>query len=301
MNRISTTTFDCRHDPLSAEAMFEAAETLHTHGVVVIQNALRGNDLNNVNKELASLSRIVPNGDPHSPRRAIPPVWLAAHGHGQAVRHVAQTFNNSCIRDLADSYYQEPWSLYDILSIESVPSEAPIIGWHADCMSPDLFLNDPAYRRIKFHIYLNDVRTENGAFAYIPGSHRCLQELKQKMGSGMLPVAHLSDFDKVIEYIEVNKSNLSTDTIAMAAWTKESIMSSTSWVPNFEIEGTPGTIIVFDETGLHAANSVRFGHRSVLRLGLMDNKRFRQSTSFMTRFKRACLKKLTPIAAAQLV
>ena len=50
--------------------------------------------------------------------------------------------------------------------------------------------------------------------------------------------------------------------------------------------------IIFDETGIHHANSINNGYRSILRLSTMDNKIYNNFASKKTRFKNFIFRKL---------
>ncbi|MHC8508137.1 MAG: phytanoyl-CoA dioxygenase family protein [Rhodospirillales bacterium] len=281
--------FDSRD--MAGNGAVQAVEAFRRDGVIVIDNAFSADELTPLRRELKHLADIVPCADKQSPRRGLPPVWLAVHGHGGKLANVARAFKKPFITDFCGAFYGGSWDLVDILNIESPQAPDPIIGWHADCSAPSVYRPDPWGRRIKFHCYLNDVSRRNGAFAYAPGTHRMMGEIKTTIASGAVPEAVLWTAEDIFGCIDAGRENL-PDTVLETAADVRAVIESGG--PDYDIEGGPGTVIVFDELGVHTANAVAEGHRSVLRFAMIDRARYRRAAAPLTRIKRAVVRTAMP-------
>ncbi|MHC8508116.1 MAG: hypothetical protein ACYYKD_01760, partial [Rhodospirillales bacterium] len=60
-----------------AGGVAQAVEAFRRDGVIVIDNAFSADELTPLRRELRLLSDIAPCADKQSPRRGLPPVWLA--------------------------------------------------------------------------------------------------------------------------------------------------------------------------------------------------------------------------------
>lgn len=276
---------------MAGNAAVQAVDAFRRNGVIVIDNAFSADELAPLQRELRLLSDIVPCADKQSPRRVLPPVWLTVHGHGGKLANVARAFKKPFITDFCGAFYGGPWNLVDVLNIESPQAPDPIIGWHADRTAPSVYRPDPWGRRIKFHCYLNDVSRRNGAFAYAPGTHRMMGEIKTTIASGAVPEAVLWSAEDIFGCIDAGRENLPDTVLETAAGVRAVIESDG---PDYDIEGGPGTMIVFDELGVHTARAVAEGHRSVLRFSMFDRARFHREASFLTRIKRAVVRAAMP-------
>lgn len=136
-----------------------------------------------------------------------------------------------------------------------------ILHWHADIS--DLAL-PPRTRRIKAFMYLNDVDDANGAFSYVPNSHKFSLELRQiAINNGIERLHVIDDFFTVARAVQ---DELSSPALAFFSSLQERISGKNDPTNEFSLGGKAGTIILFDEIGIHAGGCVLERTRKIFRI-----------------------------------
>lgn len=94
-------------------------------------------------------------------------------------------------------YFGEPVRLSHIMSIESPVSDEPITPWHTDGNSIETNILPPNRFTLKCFVYLKDVDSNNGAFAYLPKSHRLVVAIRDCIYNGTLPFHETSEVEEI--------------------------------------------------------------------------------------------------------
>jgi len=231
--------------------MGELAERFAEHGIVTIPDALPAALIEPVRQELASF------GAAAGGRTATAyPLNLARHGKLSRLRAVACVMDLPAVRRARAELVPHGWTVSDVIGIESAPSPAPVTPWHADASKP------AQQHRIKFYWYLNDVGPENGAFGYVPRSHRLVAHARRARAGA-----------KMQEYGNFRAAwdgaALPPDLAALRCEIDSHIRADNDSDDHYAVAQPAGTLIVFDERGLHRGGIVARGRRSVLRVSFM--------------------------------
>lgn len=140
--------------------------------------------------------------------------------------------------------------------------QARILGWHADIGQTNI---SSRMRRVKGFIYLNDIDEKNGAFSYVPRSHIFSLQLRElAIESGANSLNTIEDFFKFCETI---KDEDSQGPVKFFRDLQNNIKENQDKTNKFMICGKAGTIVLFDELGIHAGGIVTEGLRQVFRIG----------------------------------
>jgi len=175
---------------------------------------------------------------------------------------LAELLRQSFLADVARRYLGAGWYLETVVADYKLQNVQPITAWHSD---------DPAGLRgtcLKFMFYLNDVTAENGAFAFVPKSHRLIGRLARAIGASAASQKALYDyadmrktakeigaFDAVLSESEFRTMD---DAITGAAGDAYSVAAKA------------GSVVVFDSNGVHRGGIVAHGTRSILRAHYRD-------------------------------
>lgn len=151
----------------------------------------------------------------------------------------------------------------------------PITDWHCDqsfggATHPGEFFGratglvstTPVNR---LFIYLTNVEYDNGAFAYIPGSHRVNQSLRRLINNGVIkysPFYLLSDgVDLVLKHKKIMTDLTSEELDLFVENANEAIKSR----KRFTLPARVGDAILFNDLGYHQGGAPVRGHRMVMR------------------------------------
>jgi len=174
-------------------------------------------------------------------------------------------------KEFSSLYLEGPAWLSHIMSIEYPASDEPITPWHTDDNSPsEANIYPPNFFTLKFFIYLNDVDSTNGAFAYVRGSHRLVVAIRESIYRRRIPFCKtrdIADIRAACENPQVAHAILKTvsrqDIDDFMSATED--LSDESESPELDLIGPAGTLLVFDDRGMHRGGIPRGGHRSILR------------------------------------
>lgn len=182
---------------------------------------------------------------------------------------------DSKFRWFAQDFFGDQVHLDHILSIESPVSGAAITPWHTDSNHPK---SHPDFFTLKFFIYLNDIEAGNGAFAYLRGTHTTLTRLRQGMFDGSIPyMPHsvVSEILTALKHEDVKRYVLQVVTKAeldRQYSVLERLNDSEPGSPDFDLSGNAGTLLIFDDRGVHRGGIPRTDSRSILRLNYMPSR-----------------------------
>jgi len=192
---------------------------------------------------------------------------IKPHGYSD-IKFLSKVALGSNFRGFATSYMSGAVHLDHILSIESPRSPKAITAWHTDANSEGLHEN---FFTLKFFIYLNDISVKNGAFAYLRGSHRLVTKLRQGINRKVIPYFRTESPRDVLEACEsptVNsylKNELSDAELNGLCSQLATLRDDQPGDSSYDLTAPAGTLLVFDDRGVHRGGIPTDGHRSILR------------------------------------
>jgi hypothetical protein len=238
-------------DPRIVQTVDNLARQFSEYGIVTIPDALPATLIQPVRLELASFGA-APGG-----RTATAyPLNLARRGKLSRLLMVASVLALPAVRRARAELVPHGWTVSDVIGIESAPSSAPVTSWHADASKP------AQQHRIKFYWYLNDVGPENGAFEYVPRSHHLVAHMRRVQAGAKMQV--YGDFRAAWQDVA-----LPSDLATLRSEVDSHIHGDNHSDDHYALAQPAGTLIVFDERGLHRGGIVTSGRRSVLRVSFM--------------------------------
>lgn len=176
---------------------------------------------------------------------------------------IAKLALNSKINEYHADYY-----------FSSVDPNNMVIPWHTDqaYSGKKIITNfvNPDKAAIKFFFYLTDVDSENGCLGYIPGSHKISYILKKLILENKIsysPYWSLYDYrnlickqeikEKIIKYIDKNKIQNFLKNSNFILTDKD--------IKNYDIHAKAGSLLIFDESGVHRASAIKKFERKCIR------------------------------------
>lgn len=167
--------------------------------------------------------------------------------------------------------------LFAIDSYKSKINTGMVIPWHTDQaysgrhnITENEFV-DPDKSALKFFFYLTNVDSDNGCLGYIPGSHKISYALKKIILEKKInysPYWNLEDYRKLILNKKVN--SLMLEIISEHELKKFLEYSSFISTVNkdtkiFDIDAPEGSLLIFDEAGVHRGATLKKSDRLCLR------------------------------------
>lgn len=243
-------------------------DILARDGVVKIDGFLEQDALKAIRAELETARASLGEVPTPPPQRgpSLYPTSMLVHGRLREISEISRIMTFPMLEVLPKVLLG--WDSYvsDIVGIESLPEHKIVTQWHVDgtldCISR------PGNARIKLFFYLNDVSSRNGAFSYVPGSHKLLDELHRKMHSGILRPVIIRDLSTLRQFFIGKVPLVSVQSQKIANDIFSNIESDLAPAGPYSLEGPAGTLIVFDERGLHRGGDIAIGKRSILRISL---------------------------------
>lgn len=257
--------------------MEDQLDRLREDGFFVIPNAFSAVELEKVKKEIQFLRET--NGVvAESPDRcAIYPLKAMRQGFlWSKCKFISKYVEKHSMIPFADSFFGQSTMVNDILSVETAAAPVPITNWHPDNCGASL--SDISHKRLKLIIYLTDTTAENGAFCYIPKTHVLMEELRNYInasGTGFM-ITKISDIYNLPQEI---LSQLPSSTREHIVFLRDEIPDDTYATDKFSICGSAGTLVAFDDNGIHRGGHVSSGVRSILRFSISSRQKFGQYCS----------------------
>lgn len=243
-------------------------DALARDGVVKIDGFLAQDALKAVRAELETARASLRDVPSPPPQRgpSLYPTSMLVHGRLREISEISRVMTSPTLE--AVRKFILGWDSYvsDIVGIESLPEHKIVTQWHVDG-TLDCIAN-PGSARIKLFFYLNDVTSRNGAFSYVPGSQKLLDTLHRRMHDGELEAVSIRDLSTLREYFTDHSPELPEDLRKIADEMFSGISSDAAPCGPYSLEGPAGTLIVFDERGLHRGGDISEGQRSILRISL---------------------------------
>lgn len=241
---------------------------LERDGVVKLDGFLSQDTLADIRKELhAARDRKPAAAEPSSQRGpSLYPTSLLVRGRLGEIKEISRVMSSAVLQAIRQKVIGRSAYVTDIVGIDSLPVHKIVTQWHVD--GTHSCISNPGDARIKLFFYLNDVTSRNGAFSYVAGSHKLLDSLHRGMHDGVIPPLAIRDLSTLREYCATNAPPLPADEQSLAEKIFASLDSDTAPCGPYSLEGPAGTLIIFDERGMHRGGDISEGERSILRISL---------------------------------
>ena len=260
----------------------KVSEKVKKFGVATIQNFLNLANLELIDRTISGVkTKSVGKGD----YRGIYPIGLKS----KSIKIIKFEFNQIRIasilkkiaeelklRQIAEKIFNTSVQLHMIDSYYSEKSDKNIIDWHCDMShsgSRSLNFKEHNLNRasIKFFFYMTDVQSSNGCLAYIPYSHHVVKALFLLIRDKKIeykPYWQLEDLrrqvlksptkDLIENFIGVEKLNIFLNNSKFIEGQKKDTFE-------FDLQMNKGSVIIFDEFGVHRGSMPSKNSRLVLR------------------------------------
>jgi hypothetical protein len=177
------------------------------------------------------------------------------------------------LKKIAEDYFDKETQLYTIDGYYSKKDKKDILPWHTDqAYSGERnivnFVN-PNNFFLKFFIFLTDVTPGNGCVSYISRSHKIAYAIRDAIYKKKIqyqPYWNLIDFRKIIfdnkEYFfsTLNKNKLLDEFLDQTQYIENNVDTD-----KYDYSAKAGTIVIFDEGGVHRGTKATISDRMVLR------------------------------------
>jgi len=208
-------------------------------------------------------------------------------------------------REFSRDYYAQDVHLDHVMSIESPRCEDPITPWHTDANSPAEALYPPDYYTLKFFIYMNDINAINGAFSYVRGTHRLVTLIREGIAAGKIAYCRTNfvselkstlQIPEVIDYLLQQMTRVEFDAVKAAI---DALEVGVDNPEDHALCGKAGTLLIFDDRGLHRGGIPRMDERSILRYNYMPTKYWRTTYTQMRYLMNMACRLLLPRTIAR--
>ncbi len=235
-------------------------------------------------------------------RLDIPPVNLVRSGGAPMAKGVGEVMNHPLIQASCDAILGSNWHAtalvfdYRAPTGEPLPEESfqqgypPAYYWHVDHGNPGLA--SPNIFTLRFQIYLNDTDFERGALGYVRGSQRLVKYARKRLHEEGYETHVIDTRASLITACE----QLRQTKLGIAPEYEQLLTRFIDVVPQYDYadrqtacEGGAGTVLMFDDTGMHRGNFVDTDHRFICRILCMPinlKSRFGTWTSAKNSFAR---------------
>ena len=190
-------------------------------------------------------------------------------------RYIKKLINIYKLYNIAINILGENIELYNIDHYTSKKNSGMIIPWHTDQAYSGRrevknFLN-PDRAALKFFFYLSNVESNNGCLGYIPSSNKITYILKKLIYEKQIkysPYWKLSDLRNLIQEKNINFilqkyiSNEEIENFLVNSSFSETHKKDTN---EFDISSKEGSLLIFDEAGVHRGASLEKTDRLCLR------------------------------------
>lgn len=151
----------------------------------------------------------------------------------------------------------------------------PVIDWHNDTSysgsaKPKKDLHHPNFFKLRFFLYLTDVKFENGSLACIPGSQKLVKAINKIFYEGTLnyePYWDLKSFRLLISKNEFKKEilKITNEDLYYQFLEETNFVDQKTDTNVYDLESEAGGLVIFDDRVFHRGSSCLSTDRAVMR------------------------------------
>jgi hypothetical protein len=182
------------------------------------------------------------------------PVVVRKESREGRVSHIATAFAHPLVAQVCRRYLGAGWFRERVIVDRKDAGPEPITGWHADQF-------ERRGRCLKFMIYLDGTGPDNGAFSYVPGSHRVIDTIVSHASQANLDNRAVHTYEE----IQTIAGGAGGGVTRLLEEVSAHVRSSDDSDNFYSISAPAGSVVVFDANGIHRGGVVDQGHRFVIR------------------------------------
>jgi hypothetical protein len=237
--------------------------SIERDGICVLQNAVAEPELASLGEEIEALAAMsVPWLHRHPTANgyflSFSPLVARKLGEDARIRRLTAVFGQPALTHLCRRTLGPLWFVDRVALDRSEPSSEPITDWHADQF-------EARGECIKFMLYLTDTDAGNGAFSYVPGSHRLIRELVRRHPSDNRELHLIEDIRAKAEAVMAAAPKAAPKVRALMDDMVGHIASARASDDHYSVAAPAGSIVAFNANGIHRGGVARERHRLVAR------------------------------------
>tara|TARA_B110000259_G_scaffold162373_1_gene187092 strand:- start:73 stop:870 length:798 start_codon:yes stop_codon:yes gene_type:complete len=186
---------------------------------------------------------------------------------------LAKFKKNKKLDQIAKDFFNKQVNSNYIDGYYSKAGNKDILPWHTDqsysgSKTSDAKFYNPDNFYLKFFIYLTNVASNNGCMSYIPKTHKIAYEIRKGIYNKEIsyqPYWSLKDFRNIVKN-NINFLHNKMDSEIIENFLKNSEFEDSMNATNkYDYNATAGTMIIFDEGGIHRGSKPSLNDRMVIR------------------------------------
>ena len=194
------------------------------------------------------------------------PARVTRHRGWDKVPTYNRIMNVPAIKAAADLYLGPGWGTTNFIYHRSVGTAEELFSLHFDVFD--------RRRSLKAYVYLTACDRENGAFRYIPRSHRIVRALFGLAERGEIPKALLEAENKLhdlLTLLDQHPSVADSPELAGCRDLLRRLEDAPDESYDYIVPGPAGTVVIFDPAGLHGGGKLHRGERYISRYHFVDS------------------------------
>ncbi len=191
------------------------------------------------------------------------PERITRHKGWDQIKSFERIISHGLISRVADNYLGPGWGTTAIIyNYTKGPSSDERFPLHFDVAD--------GYKMLKAYLYLNTGGLENGAFRYIPGSHRLVRAALPKLFKPGTTKVESNNLEDLLEVIRKFPSLINDPDMARTHELLVSLANGTENTYDYVVSGEAGTLVLFDTVGIHGGGKVFSGDRYIARYHFVE-------------------------------
>jgi len=164
------------------------------------------------------------------------------------------------VKDIADRYLGRNWGISNFIYHFAAEPSTELFHLHFDHFD--------SQRCFKVYIYLNAANRGNGAFRYIPRSHRLGRAICETPEKNLKLENSLTRMLEVLDrYVDLSRDSELKECYELLRNIERNPEKSYDYV----VAGGPGTVVLFDSVGIHGGGQLMSGERYIARYHFVDS------------------------------
>lgn len=249
----------------------EVVRAVQRDGICVLQHVLSDREIRDLRREVMALASITEDWLVHNQSStgfffSFSPLVARKLHYDDRISHISSVFARPAFKNICRRYLGTGWFIERIVLDRKDVGPEPLTGWHADQF-------ERCGKCVKFMLYLNDTDSGNGAFSYVPRSHRLISYLVERIHNDGLDNRAAHTYEEILA---LARERLVVD----GAWPGEiraiieevatHICSSELSDDHYSIAAPAGSVVVFDANGIHRGGAVAQRERFIIRSHCRD-------------------------------
>ena len=247
------------------------SKIIQEEGIIVLKDFCNKDELEALKVEMYNLHAIKPafiktskNNRGNSFLLNIHPAKVKFSKNGNLLtKEFRKLFNKDSIKKIASNYLGNGWGISNFIYHQA--------SFKEHCKNELFELHHDNFQNcycLKGFLYLEDCSLKNGAFRYIPRTHKLVRKFFEINKKKKLKLNN--NLTSLLDFINQNKLGFKKNQKLINELVE--IVNKPEKSLEYVFEGKAGTLILFDTNGIHGGVSVSEGYRKIARFHLIDRK-----------------------------